>query len=324
MTLQIRRGTNSQRDQISSSNPILVGELLYVTDQQQLYIGTGEPGEDKGILIAGYTTANVEQLASLFTSGIHSNIEFAYDNVTNTINTRVDLSLYDGEIVAPAIRGSIFADDSSLLINSTTGQIVGDINAKLGGDLDLNSFNITGDGTVATTELLTQQITTNSQLVLTDSGNGRATLKVQSPSAISVVKLSRTATTDISNDNTIAYGALYFERDDTTNGALTTGIINGGNNFIQLLTIEGGNFLDANTVIWKGGKLGVGNITPTEKIDVTGNAVVSGFMKVGSFTDTTRDSLTPSVGMVIYNTTSNKFQGFQNTDGITLEWVNLS
>ena len=47
-------------------------------------------------------------------------------------------------------------------------------------------------------------------------------------------------------------------------------------------------------------------------------------MKPGSYTTIDRDALTPSVGMMIYNTTDNKFQGYQNTSGTTLEWVNLS
>ena len=47
-------------------------------------------------------------------------------------------------------------------------------------------------------------------------------------------------------------------------------------------------------------------------------------MMPGSFTSTERDALTPAVGMMIYNTTDNKFQGYQNTGGTTLEWVNLS
>jgi hypothetical protein len=47
-------------------------------------------------------------------------------------------------------------------------------------------------------------------------------------------------------------------------------------------------------------------------------------MKPGSYTTTDRDALTPSVGMMIYNTTDNKFQGYQNPSGTTLEWVNLS
>jgi hypothetical protein len=43
-----------------------------------------------------------------------------------------------------------------------------------------------------------------------------------------------------------------------------------------------------------------------------------------SLTTTQRNALTPVVGMMIYNTTDNKFQGYQNTSGTTLQWVDLS
>lgn len=46
--------------------------------------------------------------------------------------------------------------------------------------------------------------------------------------------------------------------------------------------------------------------------------------KVASYTTTQRNLLTGSVGDIIYNTTDNKFQGYQYTGGTTLEWVDLS
>lgn len=274
MTLQIRRGTNTQREQLTNSNPVLAGELLYVTDQQALYIGTGESGDEQGILIASEATANPASIATLLTTGVQNDISFTYDTNTRTITSSVDLSSYTGALTALSI------ETQTLIVPST--------------------------------------------LLVSDESNSRATIKIQSPDAISVVKLTRTATTDLSSDNTTVYGSIYFERDDTINNALTTGIISGGNNFIKLTTISAGEYLDINTVALVSGKLGVGNIAPTEKLDVTGNAVVSGFTKTGSFTTTSRNALTPAVGMIIYNTTLNKFQGYQHTDGITLEWVNLS
>jgi hypothetical protein len=47
-------------------------------------------------------------------------------------------------------------------------------------------------------------------------------------------------------------------------------------------------------------------------------------IQTGSYDSTQRNTLTPAVGMIIYNTTTNKFQGYQNTDGTTLQWVDLS
>jgi len=59
-------------------------------------------------------------------------------------------------------------------------------------------------------------------------------------------------------------------------------------------------------------------VTTSDGIDVQGNAVVTGFVQFGSLTTAERDALTAANGMVIYNTTDNKFQGREN--GV---WVNL-
>jgi len=53
-------------------------------------------------------------------------------------------------------------------------------------------------------------------------------------------------------------------------------------------------------------------------IDVTGNIVSSGYTQFGSLTTGARNALTASNGMVIYNSSLNKFQGYENG-----AWVNL-
>jgi hypothetical protein len=57
---------------------------------------------------------------------------------------------------------------------------------------------------------------------------------------------------------------------------------------------------------------------PTEALEVLGNIKGTGFVQFGSLTTTERDALTAANGMVIYNTTDNKFQGYENGS-----WVNL-
>lgn len=53
-------------------------------------------------------------------------------------------------------------------------------------------------------------------------------------------------------------------------------------------------------------------------------ATFAGPVKLPSLTVTQRDALTPTVGMMIYNNSTNKFQGYQNTGGSVLEWVDIS
>ena len=66
------------------------------------------------------------------------------------------------------------------------------------------------------------------------------------------------------------------------------------------------------------GKLGIGLPRPDEKLHVVGNAKVTGFVQFGSLTTAERDALTAVNGMVIYNSSTNKFQGYENG-----AWVNL-
>jgi hypothetical protein len=48
-------------------------------------------------------------------------------------------------------------------------------------------------------------------------------------------------------------------------------------------------------------------------------ATVSGFVQFGSYTTTERNALTPANGMVIYNTTVNKFQAYENS-----AWIDIT
>jgi len=97
----------------------------------------------------------------------------------------------------------------------------------------------------------------------------------------------------------------------------------------------------------KDGNLGVG-ISPTSKLHVNGNATITGtveaasfkgsyalddsttiidgingtitsggFVQFGGYSTTERDALTAANGMVIYNTSLNVFQGYQNSAWIT-------
>ena len=70
------------------------------------------------------------------------------------------------------------------------------------------------------------------------------------------------------------------------------------------------------------GKLGINGTVSSEpdaNLHVTGNVKISGGeLLLGNMDTTARDALTPANGMIIYNTTDNKFQGYENG-----AWANL-
>ena len=121
MPLQIRRGTTAQRLSIIP----LQGEPIFDTDQNLLYIGNGVTAGGQSLTGIDLEDAR-DAVAAMLVNGQHDGIQFIYgtaQDVNDRIDARIDLSNYDGEIVATALRGPLFADDSSLIVNSASKNI---------------------------------------------------------------------------------------------------------------------------------------------------------------------------------------------------------
>jgi uncharacterized protein YcfJ len=410
MPLQIRRGLEAERTQITPTNGLVEGELLYVTDEKKLYIGSGSVGEHQGVVITGYNDLDAKDAAAaIFADGEHTGITFTYDSGTKALNAVVDVSAISGSLVADALQGSVFADDSTLLVDAIdkrffgnlTGNVLGNLagnvignvignitgsvfstdesiglivdtnngvfNGTLSGgvislsddtvlvDATTNTFtgnlngNVTGDvlgnltgnvvgdviGSIFADDSsiivdavnniinIDNIITSDTLIVNKTSLNSSTKIRVQSNNQRSSLRLVRQSNSDISG-SILDYGSILFERDDSV-GLQTTATIIGGSDRLLFGVDSSGIFSESSFVsIGENGAVGIGTFTPAEALDVRGNAVISGFTQTGSFTDTTRNLLSPVVGMIIYNTTTNKFQGYQNTGGVTLEWVDLS
>jgi hypothetical protein len=146
MPLQIRRGTEAERQSLAQTPQS--GELIYVTDTEQLYVGDGFTLLRDLSPITGYTDENaVDALGSVFTVSAHSGISFTYNDVANTINAVVsqpsllqNLNLnnfsitgtgniniignitVDGKLDAD-FNGSIYGDDSTVLVDGVDNKI---------------------------------------------------------------------------------------------------------------------------------------------------------------------------------------------------------
>jgi len=119
MPLQIRRGTRDDLDNLAQ--PLAAGELVFVTDEQKLYIGTSQPlVYPQGIAVTGYTDEDAQDtVAKLFLGSLtspsnirHSGIAFTYDDVANRLDAAINLSTYSGNIA--------FAQVGSDIIPTTT------------------------------------------------------------------------------------------------------------------------------------------------------------------------------------------------------------
>jgi len=131
------------------AQPLAQGELLYVTDDRRLYIGDG--ATLGGVQITGYTDEDAQDtVAPMFTGGVHSNISFSYNDTLARINATVNLSNYNGVITADAFKGSVVADDSTILVDAVsgtlTGNLIGNVTGDVSGNLTGNVLgNVTGD-----------------------------------------------------------------------------------------------------------------------------------------------------------------------------------
>jgi hypothetical protein len=236
----------------------------------------------------------------------------------------------DSQITAQRIQADIIADDSTVVFNSATGliaaeQVSGTFTGTTTGahtgtmDGDLTGSVFGDDSTV----LLDGINKTYSGNIIGNTEISAATaseveLDITSLENTSKINLRRQSATDLSGNTSVQYGTISFGRSDT-GGVTTTGLLFGREDSIYFGQSAAGAFGSAAVyMVWKGNKLGLGMTTPTQQLEMTGNAKIDGFVQFGSLTTTERNALTAANGMVIYNSTDNKFQGYENS-----VWVNL-
>jgi hypothetical protein len=136
------------------TQPLAQGELLYVTNDQRLYIGNGSTLG--GIQITGYTNEDAQDaVAQLFSNGSHTGINFTYNDTSASLSAVLDLSNFAGTIKADAFKGSVFADDGSTVGGQPlVDAISGTFNGNLVG-------NVTGNTTGTHTGAVVGNVTGN-------------------------------------------------------------------------------------------------------------------------------------------------------------------
>lgn len=254
---------------------------------------------------------------SLFNLGINDTLKW---NGTNWVNSSLSSGHFDGDIT-----GSVFADDSTLLLSG---------NSKY-----MSNGTITiQDNTISTIpsvdfinidkRLALYNLTSTSPIIIKSTPNRSIKFETfvgtfNNPQAVSpgsVLSSFVFTACDGFSQLTGFPGAARISVSVDPNGTVSQGIIpskivfntNSSTNVIHTFSFD------------SEGRMGVNRSTPSHNLDVDGTARFDGFVQFGSYTTTERDALMPAYGTVIYNTTDNKFQGYQNTGGITPQWVDLS
>jgi len=231
------------------------------------------------------------------------------------------------------IVGSVFGDDSTILVDG----------------INKNASFVNLDASLLDTSLLrTSTIESEIETLSFTSDTGSSTFSINSDDDPGILVLNKTSSSDLSG-STAAYGRIIFSRDDI-NGSSFHSLIAGSDTALSFGVDDTGLFSDLSKfVTWTGTNFGVGKLNPSSALDVNGNGKFSGdveaaafkgsivsddstimidaventitaggFIQFGSLTSVERDDLIASNGMVIYNTTNNKFEGYQNG-----AWINL-
>lgn len=152
MPLQIRRGTDAERQVLATAPQ--AGELIWITDQAKLYVGDGTTLLKDLEAVTGFNAEDAQDaVATMLVAGPNTGISFTYNDGANTISAtanqpqllqNLDLNSFnitgsgglnitgnstingnltvEGKIVAD-YNGSVFGDDSTILVNAVEGAI---------------------------------------------------------------------------------------------------------------------------------------------------------------------------------------------------------
>ena len=255
-----------------------------------------------------------------------------YNSATKAVNAGA--GTFSGTVQALAftgtvtgdVQGSVFGDDSTILVDGINGTLSNGTLTFSEGVLDINSIPVIGKrltigkntdtetqginfkagsavGKIIDVEGLTTGGAATGIDFTVSRGDLGAKSTVQAEDELAGIKVSAH---DGTNENTVSSVLQFAVEDGATvsNGAVP------GKVFV-MSTPDGGTSWKGISVD-SGGRLCVGGTLVANSdtnLDVTGNAQVSGYMKIGNLTTVERDALTPTAGMIIYNTTDSKFQG---------------
>lgn len=329
MPFLVRRGTDNQRLTVTPAQ----GEIIYTTDTKNLFVGDGTTLGGNlitGTFAGGTLSSNLNTSTFLITNSTNLTINGGNGAVTGT-----SITATTGFIGSYYLGSNSVTNGANLTINGNTEEIhvptvfvnkitsnilntnngmhyrvvnIGsaDDNAQL--NLSWNTNNAT-DPAIKITGVNSGQFETGSIRFYSSRGTLDAPEANIPGDALYKILGSGYDGTEHSDA-----GGVMLLVDPTE--AVTTGSVPGS----LLFFIQTSNDpTTAKTMLFNSkGQLAINKLSAAAELDVNGSGIFSGYVQFGSYSTTNRNLLTPVNGMVIYNTTANKFQGYQNSG-----WINL-
>ena len=374
-TLRIKRGTKTQL-QTSPGYVPAEGELVYTTDSKEVFVGDGATTGGTPVSVS---TQNLEDLGNVQALAAQNDQILVYNGSqwAATDNPAIDVrgNIYgddstllvdaiNGRIVGPVVTSSVTATN---LVGNLTGDVVGSVTGNVVGNTTGTHFgavtgSVTGDvvGSVfaddssSVIDSIAKILTITK---ITQTGN----LQINATGGVSVASGSNLTIGSVGDDNAFKNGQLIIKRSNTSGVAMSVNTYHDSDNVADIKSVKNrgtedtpasyqagdrtmelvGQAFDGSsnrenvTLVFETTAAVSNNVAPgkaTFKIrnpagtntefafQNDGGLVMpaSGYVQFGSITTTERNALTAANGMVIYNSTDNKFQGYENG-----AWVNL-
>ena len=230
-----------------------------------------------------------------------------------------------------SVKGTIVGPDLQILLNHDSGTLFGDVVGSVYSSD--SSLIIDGETGILSANIINASVLTAS---LADPFTGEVKDIEFVSAENNEVNLRLFRKEPVADATQTDIGAIFFDGVDKNDGDFqstgsyiySTAQQNGTDPYlktkISMGTIDGaGNPTSDNnfTVTWEG-NFGVGTDDPSTKLDVNGDIKAEGSITPGVYADdAARDAAitAPAAGMMVFNTTGAKFQGYDGT-----AWVNLN
>lgn len=273
MALRLKRGSTADRTQLYFEE----GELVYDIDLEQVFVGNGlqsEGGSIGGVAVgSGSGGGGITDIVNDTTPQLGGNLDLNSNNITGTGNIDVTGNITaSGGLFAPVID----TDDSSAITITPAAEFQSDVtiqnNLRVDNDLTAASFfgNVFTD-TISADLASTVTVAVDLNVERTNTP---------------VLNIHRNdASADLSSG---LNGIIIFKTTDSSGAKNVTTIGNAGGTGTVISQHDGsGNFPDTHKfIITESGNFGMGTLSPTAKLSVTGNATFSGIVTAASFNGT--------------------------------------
>jgi len=309
MALKLRRGTEANRTSITPAE----GELIYVTDTKKLYSGDGTTAG--GVLVTSDSAAipgiddNTTAGAVLTLGDLVIAIDADLSITGYEINGDGDIDITGNITASGAGTGIITA---SSFVGDVTGNVIGNASGAHTGTLDgdmtgsvfADDSSIIIDAVNNTINTSTIQATNNILKITAQTSGAENSARIIGDEASTSFRFQRSSSSALAGTTDIL-GQINWERNGS-DGLQSTILQLGYPNSWLLAVDDSGTFATDKFIAFTDSKFGIGITSPTSTLDVVGD------IKIGSFTTAERDALTGANGMMLYNSTTNQLESYEN------------